>query len=266
MSIQRIPIHADEDLVFTPLILKDQPDAPTFTLKTVTRLGREEMEYALVAAGLVQHSIEDIRMAYVDELCRLWGYAPDHADIERVKDYWQASDDDAEQRALYETERRAAVEAGEEPPAPLAPYTHPDSEHFDELFARVHDSSPRMRQIRVDNSKWSRTFPRIAIQHCLKGWDGIQTPFNCWDKRPLLDTIVEMEAELVERWGVSGATAYAELSIAAIQRYYLDRSAEKNSKSPAPSPQTPAAMKEAGQAKRRGKSPASEPSEPTPDN
>lgn len=264
-NIQRIPIHAGEDLTFTPLILKDQADAPSFTLKTVSRLGREEMEYSLVAAGLVQHSTEDIRMAYIDELCRLWDCSPDHADIERVRDYWKASDDDAEQRALYETERRAAEDAGEEPPPAIAPFEHPDSATISELFERVHESSPRIRQIRVDSSKWSRNFPRIAIQHCLKGWDGIETPFNCWDKRPLLETIAEMEAELIRRWGHTGAAAYGELSIAAIQRYYLDRSAEKNSKSPAPSPQTPPAMKETGPAKKRGKSPALASSKVTPE-
>ncbi len=262
--MQRIPLHAKEVKVFKPECLHDQPEIPAFTLRAPTRQQREDMVYALREAGLRKHSDEAIREASIEELCRLWECDEHHEDIQKVRAYWQAVTEHAEEAANRLIEAENAKDAGEEAPPELAPFEHPDSAAIEELLERLDRRSERLRRMDTDNAKFSRAFPRYAIAHCVTGWTGMQAQPRFEDELLTLESVFEIEEELESRFGDLGSLAVAQLAGAAIGRLFLTKESEKNSASGPVSQQTPPSTKGTGSVSANGKSPASETSTETP--
>lgn len=263
-TLARIPIDGGETMTVTPAALSSRKAPPSFVLKAPTRREREALEYALIEDGLRRHSEEDIREATIDELCRLWRCGPDSDEVRRVKDYWRATDDYVEEAKNLALESEAAIEAGEEAPAPLAPFEHPDHAAMTDLLDRLGESSAILRRMATDSIRWAKEFPRFAVAHCVTEWTGLDTEARFERGVLTVDSVCAMQDELDDKFGSEGRIAATELATACLRRFYLDRSAEKNSKSPAPSASTPPATKEAGSASSDGKSQASEASPETP--
>ena len=262
--MQRIPLHAKEVKVFKPECLHDQPEIPTFTLRAPTRQQREDMVYALREAGLRKHSDEAIREASIEELCRLWECDEHHEDIQKVRAYWQAVTEYAEEAANRLIEAESAKDSGEDAPPEMPPFEHPDSAAVEELFERLDRRSERLRRMDTDNAKFSRALPRYAIAYCVTGWTGMEAQPKFEDELLTLDSVFELEEEFESRFGDLGGVAIAELAGAAIGRLFLTKGAEKNSASGLASQQTPPDSKETGSASKSGNSPASVSSEETP--
>jgi|GEM_PF-1911995 hypothetical protein len=263
---QRVPVDASETDTFTPDILKDLPNAPTFTLKATTWRQREAMEYAIEAAGLRRYHDEEVREITVEELCRLWQCDEQSEMIRRVKAYWEAIDDAVEEASNHALETEAAKEAGEEPPEPLPPFEHPDAEEMGDLMRRLTEASERIRKMGVANLRYRREIPRYNIAHALLGWTGLKTVPSFEAGVISIDSVMDLRKELMETFGAEvGAVAFDQVAIRSLKRIYLLPDTEKNSESPAPSASTPAPTKENGQASTNGKSPESEPSGETPE-
>ena len=171
--------------------------------------------------------------------------------------YWKALDDYIEEVKALAIEAEAARDAGEEAPPELAPFSHPDREAVNQLLQDLAEASEILRRMSVDEIRWNKEFPRFAIAHCVKRWTGLSKNPRLHAGVVEIDSVCDMQDEMVEKFGDAGRAALNELAAAAMRRFYLDRSAEKNSKSPAPSAPTPQATKEDGSASANGKSPAS---------
>lgn len=262
--MQRVPLHSGEKKVFTPEIFAEMQAPPTFTLKTPTRRDREEMQYALHEAGLHRHTDEEIREVMIEELCRLWNCDEQNEDVLRLKAFWRAVDDYNDEAEAHRIEVAAAKEAEEEPPADLAPFSHPDQQQIDELIARLGRSSATLRRMGTDNLRFEKEWPRYAIAHCVLEWSGIEAKARFEGGILKLESVLEMQDELTAKFGPEGDIAYIELVSASIMRFYLNKATEKNSSSGPASSQTPHDSKEAGSASKTGNSPASEPSDETP--
>lgn len=264
MAMQRIPLDSGETMTFIPAALSHVDAPPSFSLKAPTRRERERMEYALLEEGLRHHSEEDMRDTTVEELCRLWGVERDDENVQRVLNYWKALDDYIEEANGLRVEAEAARDAGEDPPAELAPFDHPDREAVNALLQDLSGASETLRRMSVDEIRWNKEFPRFAIAHCVKRWTGLEKKPRLHAGVIEIDSVCEMQDEIVVKYGDAGRTALAQLTAAVTRRFYLDRSAEKNSKSPAPSAPTPPATKETGSGSTDGKSQASDSSPETP--
>lgn len=264
MAMQRIPLDGGETMTFIPAALSHVEAPPSFVLKAPTRRQRERMEYALLEEGLRHHSEEDLREATIEELCRLWAVGRDDENVQRVLNYWKALDDYVDEAKALALEAEAAKDAGEEAPAELAPFDHPDRESVNLLLQDLAEASDLLRKMSVDEIRWNKEFPRFVVAHAVTRWTGLSKNPRLHGGVVEIDSICDMQDEMIEKFGADGRLALAELSTAAIRRFYLDRSAEKNSSSPPQSAPTPAATKEAGSASMNGKSPASASSEETP--
>ena len=264
-DMQRVPVDSAETKDFTPPALLDHGAPVSFVLKTVTRRQREAMEYAMAEEGLTRFDDEAMRELTIDELCRLWRVNSDHEDVRRIKEYWSTLDDYFDDVAARQLEIEAATDAGEDVPDPLPPFEHPDAAHFHELMQRLTETSEPIRKAGVANLRHRREFPRFTVAHTVTGWDGLDLTPTFNGGVLTIDCVVELQAALNEKFGKElGEAAYAQLSMETLTRIYLNKAAEKNSRSPAQSPQTQAPTKTAGQASTNGKSPASEPSDETP--
>ncbi|MGN6290387.1 MAG: hypothetical protein ACTHNA_14125 [Sphingopyxis terrae] len=264
MAMQRIPLDSGETMTFVPAALSDVEAPPSFVLKAPTRRDRERMEYALLEEGLRHHSEEDMRDTTIDELCRLWDVSKEDPQVQRVLGYWKALDDYIEEVKALAIEAEAARDAGEDGPPELAPFAHPDRDVVNQLLQDLAESSDILRRMSVDEIRWNKEFPRFAIAHCVKRWTGLSKNPRLHAGIVEIDSVCDMQDEMVEKFGDAGRTALNELAATVMRRFYLDRSAEKNSKSPAPSAPTPQATKEAGSDADHGKSPASASSSETP--
>lgn len=264
-DMQRVPVHAAETKSFTPPALLNHGAPASFVLKAVSRRQREAMEYAMAEEGLTRFDDEMMRELIIDEVCRLWQVKSDHENVRRIKEYWSSLDDYFDDVAARQLEIEAATDAGEEVPDALPPFEHPDAEHFHELMQRLTETSEPIRKAGVANMRHRREFPRFTIAHAVASWEGLDLQ-PVFDGGVLtIDSVVDMQAALVEKFGKDlGEAAYAQLSIETLTRIYLNKAAEKNSRSPAQSQQTQAPTKTAGRASTSGKSPASEPSDETP--
>lgn len=262
---QRIPVDVTETKNAKPAALQNTKEPPAFQLKTVDRRQREAMEYAMAEEGLSRVDDEGMRELTIVEVCRLWQCKEDDEKVQRIKGYWSALDDYVEDVSLHQSEIEASALAEEEPPEALPPFEHPDADHFHELMIRLAETSDPIRKAGVANLRYRREFPRFTIAHAVTGWAGL-------DIEPVFDggvldinCVVAMQQELVEKFGKeAGETAYLELSMETLKRIYLNKVTEKNSKSPAPLPWTPEALKGNGQDEISGKSPASESSDEIP--
>ena len=257
---QRIPVHAREVQNFTPIALGELQDPPSFKLKAPTREQREEMQYALHEAGLRRHTDEDLREVTIEELCRLWDCDETDENVERLRRYWQAADDYNDEAAEHLAEMLAAQEAGEEAPAPLAAFEHPDDDKVEELTARLVRSSPRLRRMGTENVRFAKQFPRYAIAHCLTGWTGLDAQARFEEGVLKVDSVCDVQDEMEAKFGEKGEAAYVELAGAAVNRFFLTRDAEKNSASGPASKQTPGHTKGTGSASKAGTSQESAPS------
>ncbi|MBL9070411.1 MAG: hypothetical protein JNM03_10520 [Sphingopyxis sp.] len=264
MAMQRVPVHADEKKIFIPVAFSEMEKPPTFTLKTPSRKQREEMQYALHEAGLRRHDDEAIREATVEELCRLWACDGDDENVQRLKRFWDAVDEYNGEAEKYLLEVAAALDAEEDAPAPFPDFAHPDHVIVDELLARLTKSSQRLRSLATDNVRFSKEFPRHAIAHALTGWTELYATPRFEEGIMQFDAVCEMQEELESRFKELGEAAFTELAAAAVNRFFLNKEAEKNSSSGPASQQTPQPTKETGSASTDGKSPVSAPSEETP--
>lgn len=262
--MQRIPLHSGETKIFTPAVLAEMQSPPTFTLKTPTRRDREEMQYALHEAGLRRHSDEDIREVMVEELCRLWSCDEQNEEVLRLKAFWQAIDDYAEEAEAHRVEVEAAKEAGEDGPAELAPFAHPDQQQVDDLIDRIERSSSLLRRIGTDNVRFEKEWPRYAVAHCVLAWTGMETRPRFEAGVLQIESVMELHEELEGNFGAEGKVAFVELVSASIMRFYLNKATEKNLSSGPASSQTPLDSKEPGSASTNGSSLASESSTKTP--
>lgn len=264
-DMQRIPVDAAETKTFIPPALLDQGAPASFVLKTVTRRQREAMEYAMAEEGLTRFDDDQMRELTVDEVCRLWKVNAEHEDVQRLRNYWTSLDDYFDEVSARQLEIEAAQDAGEDVPEPVPPFEHPDAEHFHELMQRLTETSPAIRKAGVANLRHRREFPRFTIAHTVTGWDGLDAKPKFDGGVLTVDSVVDMQEALVAKYGKElGEAAFAQLSIETLKRCYLDKAAEKNSKSPAQSQQTQAPTKTAGQASTNGKSPESDASDETP--
>lgn len=264
MAMQRIPLDGGETMTFTPAALSHAEAPPSFVLKAPTRRDRERMEYALLEEGLRHHSEEDMRDTTIEELCRLWGVTREDEQVQRVLGYWKALDDYIEEVKSIAMEAEAARDAGEEAPPELAPFDHPEREAVNQLLQDLAEASEVLRRMSVDEIRWNKEFPRFAIAHCVKRWTGLSKNPRLHAGVVEIDSVCDMQDEMVEKFGDAGRAALNELAATAMRRFYLDRSAEKNSKSPAPSAPTPQATKEIGSDSEAGTFQESEPSSETP--
>jgi hypothetical protein len=261
--MQRVPLHSGEKKVFKPEIFAEMQAPPSFTLKTPTRRDREEMQYALHEAGLRRHSDEDIREAMIDELCRLWNCDQQNEEVVRLKAFWRAVDDYNDEAEAHRTEVAAAAAADEEPPAELAPFSHPDQQQVDELVARLGRSSALLRRMGTENVRFEKEWPRYAVAHCVIDWTGLETQPRFEAGILKLDSVLDLQDELETKFATEGEVAFIELVSASITRFYLNKATEKNSSSGPASSRTPRDSKEAGQASTNGTSPASASSDET---
>ncbi len=261
--MQRIPLHAKEVQIFKPDCLAEQQTIPAFTLKAPTRREREDMMYAIRQDGLRRYGQEEMREAMVEELCRLWECDQEDPNVAKLRGYWQATDDYAEQAEALLLEIEAAKDAGEESPAALAPFEHAETPAVVELLDRLDDLSPRLRRMAISNERFARSLPRYAIAHCLKDWTGLECQPRFENEVLKIDIVHDLEGELEDRFGDKGVSAINELAAAAIGRFFMGKAAEKNSSSGPASPQTPAPTKATGSGKTAGQSPASETSTET---
>lgn len=262
--MQRIPLHAKEVKIFKPDCLKGEADIPAFTLKAPTRQHREDMIYALHEAGFRRHDVDAHREATIEELCRLWECDKEDESVSRLKRYWEAVDEHSDARDEHNAEVAAAVDAGEEPPAPLPPFSYDDQPAIDELLERLDRGSKRLRRMQTDNARYGNAFPRYAIAHCVVGWTGMETQPRFEDELLTLDSVFELEEEFETRFPEHGTLAMEELAAAAIARLFLSKEAEKNLESGPASQRTPSATKRISSASPNGNSQASEPSPETP--
>lgn len=265
-DMQRVPVDSAETKTFTPPALLDHGAPVSFVLKTVTRRQREAMEYAMAEEGLTRFDDEAIRELTIDEVCRLWQVGSDHESVRRIKDYWSALDDYFDDVAARLLEIEAATDAGEEVPGQLPPFEHPDAEHYDDMMVRLTKTSEPIRRAGVANLRHRREFPRFTVAHTVTGWDGLDLKPDFDGGVLTIDNVVDLHEALVKKYDKElGEAVYAQLSMETLTRIYLNKAAEKNSKSPAQSQQTQAPTKTAGQASTNGKSPVSEPSDETLD-
>ncbi len=265
-TMQRIPAHAEETKTFTPAALLNEKAPPKFVLKAVSRREREAMQYAMAEEGLVQFNDERMREVAIEEFCRLWKCDPQDEKIERIRTYWQALDEYVDQARANRLEIEEATAAGDDPPPPLGDFSHPDEKEIDGLMERLDEASPTVRKMRVSNVRFQRELSRFAVAHAVTDWTGLPTPPQFEAGLLSLESVVALSEELAEQFGKEkGGIAFLELSMEAIRRIYLDKDAEKNSSSPAPSQPTPQATKEPGSAETNGSSPASASSDATPD-
>lgn len=262
--MQRIPLHAKEVQIFKPDCLAEQQTIPAFTLKAPTRREREDMMYAIRQDGLRRYSQEEMREAMIEELCRLWECDKEDANVAKLRAYWQAADDYAEEAEALALEAEAAKDAGEDAPAELAPFEHPETPAVAELLDRLDDLSPRLRRMAISNEKFARSLPRYAVAHCLTGWEGLETQPRFENEVLKIDVVHDLEGELEDEFGDLGKTAVNELAAAAIGRFFMSKAAEKNSSSGPVSQQTPVDMKATGSGKTAGQSPESATSTETP--
>lgn len=262
--MQRIPLHAKEVQIFKPDSLADQKTIPAFTLKAPTRREREDMMYAIRQDGLRRYSQEEMREAMIEELCRLWECDKDDANVAKLRAYWQAADDYAEEAEALALEAEAARDAGEDAPAELAPFEHPETAAVAELLDRLDDLSPRLRRMAISNEKFARSLPRYAVAHCLTGWEGLETQPRFENEVLKIDVVHDLEGELEDQFGDMGKVAVNELAAAAIGRFFMSKAAEKNSSSGPASQQTPLDTKATGSGKTAGQSQASGTSTETP--
>lgn len=264
MAMQRIPLDTSEKLVFTPVAFSEMEKPPTFILKTPSRRQREAMQYALHEAGLRRHDDQAIREATIEELCRLWGCDEENENVHRLKRFWDKVDEYNDEAEQYLIEAAAAAESGEDKPAPFPPFEYADQQAVDELMERLAETSDRLRRLATQNVRFAKEFPRHVLAHAITGWTELESLPRFEGGVMNLDAVCEMQEELEQRFGVLGETAFVEISGQAVNRFFLTRSAEKNSSSGPASQQTPSDSKPTLSASPNGTSPASDALSETP--
>jgi len=139
--------------------------------------------------------------------------------------------------------------------APFPDFDHPDQEAVRILESKLASSSQLLREMAVENAKFERNFPRIAVAHCLSGGERLPMELRYEAGVISIESIVELQAALETEYGRDkGALVFAQLSVAVTNRFYLTKATEKNSASPAASPLSQSDTK-MGQAKVDGISP-----------
>ncbi|MBB4859631.1 hypothetical protein HNO88_002960 [Novosphingobium chloroacetimidivorans] len=244
------PLEAGEAEPFVPASLRDLPDLPhppTFFLRWGTPREKERMRRILDEEGCTLYSEEAMRAEILRGMKDLFS-AEDFATWEpAVKAWWDANDQFTAQNAkLPVDEREEWFYEGEQ------------------LIVEVQEQIARdwrpYRLMNADNNAYRRTQGHAINAVVIERYENLDAPikkagryldYNC--AVLIIEALDKLSAKHAPDAPVR---ASSELGIECLKRLFLDRDAEKNSVSPAPSDKTPLSSK-TGAASTSGKSRAS---------
>lgn len=223
-----IPYEASEILRFTPASLAEIDTPPVFRLRAASRRERRRYDRLMIEEGLRRHDKEAMRAELLRGLREL--SSDDEFETWEVllRQHWDARDE-------FEEEHKDTTL--DEVPDFVPP--GPSVDEISQVTRGIHENWPPLRKMAADNLIFNREAPALLISVMLSGWSGIGTTFVSREGAIPLDTIDQLDKDLVqleEEHGLSPGKAFVELYIAATNRMFLSKEAEKNFSSPAPSP------------------------------
>jgi hypothetical protein len=255
LPMQKIPLESREELRFTPPALKDEEKPPVFVLRVVSRRERGRFDDSLIEAGLSRVSDEEIRNEMIAAATVFYGDAHEEQ-VNRMRDYWAALEDYIDGAKGLTAEQIAERE----------PFEHPDTQAMADLEARIYDHWQPLGRMYAQNKRFERENPLCMIAAAVQSWEGVDVPMVRDAGWLTPDCVAEMGGWLGEKYGtVIGATAWMQLYTAAIGRFFLLPSAEKNSESPPLSTPSPTDTADTHVPQTDGTSQESDTSTATPD-
>lgn len=254
--VQTIPLDASQTWRFTPPALAEHVNAPAFLFKPATRRDKERFEQLLIVEGLRSYGRDALRAETIRAMEALYDAETFARESARLRAYWDAADG-------YELEVKDLLAA--DPNAVISDFAHEDSAAVNKLGRDIADEWRPLREMAAANYRFGENLPLCMLAITVLRWEGIETSLCRAGGIIDLDSLASMRAELTDRFGDAGELAWFQLSAEAMSSLHLLPDTEKNSASPQPSTPTPAPTSKAG-ASKNGPSPASELSEPTPEN
>ena len=223
-----VPYEASETKRFTPASLANLESPPVFRLRAVSRRERRRYDRLMIEEGLRRHDKEAMR----DELLRGMRALSSDDEFElweaHLRLHWEARDE-------WEDEHKGK-------PLDEIPDFAPPGPSEDDIATvtrGIHENWPPLRKMAADNVIFNREAPALLLSVVVSGWSGIDTPFVSREGCIDLDTIDKLDADLSKleaQHGLDQGKAFVELYVAATDRMFLSKDAEKNSSSPPPSP------------------------------
>lgn len=247
------PLEAGEAEEFIPASLAHLPDAPKFYLRWGTPREKEQQRRVMDEEGATLWADDAMR----DELLRGMKelFAPDDFETWQplVKSWWDAID-------AYESENKDVL------PVDREPFVFDDQSLIIETLEQVARDWRPYRVMQADNNQYQRILGPAIASVIIERFDGADAPLRKRGRYLSYDCILTLFDRL-DKFGRERAPGGAvkpsqELQVECLKRLYLDKDAEKNFASPAPSDPTPDTSNN-GTGETNGSSTASAPSKRT---
>ena len=252
---QDIPFESSELLDFTPECLKDMEGAPSIVLRVAT--SREKRFHARLTReeGVTFHSDIKVRREIETGLRNLWDDEDFNALMPMIKQYWDQRDD-----FMLQVKQDHTLKWEYDPLEESA---------IGELIEKVAANWAPLRRMRADNADFSDMVIPLLASVVVKSWANLPTKRKL-DRGYLTvgcaEALLEDLEKIAVKHGAAEGAATTELFVACSRRMNLIEEEEKNSESPSPSETAPTASNETNISDQAGTSPASAPSNETPEN
>lgn len=247
------PLEAGEAEEFVPASLAELPNAPKFFLRWGTPREKEQQRRVMDEEGASLWADDAMRAELLRGMKELFS-DEDFATWEPLaKSWWDAVDvHHKETQGLPADEREEFVFEGQE--------------LIVETLEQLSRDWRPFRVMQADNNQYQRILGPAIASVIIERFEGIEAPARKRGRYLSYDSILTMFDRL-DKFGREHAPSSAvrpsqELQVECLKRLYLDKDAEKNFASPAPSDQTPDTSK-TGAGDQSGKSMASAPSKRT---
>ncbi|CDO34044.1 hypothetical protein [Novosphingobium sp. KN65.2] len=241
------PLEAGEAEPFVPASLAHLPDPPTFYLRWGTPREKEQQRRVMDEEGAVMHAEEAMRGELLKGMRKLFS-EEDFAAWEPVaKSWWDARD-------AHERENKD-VPADEQ-----EAFVFDREDMLIEILEQVARDWRPYRLMTADNNAYQRMLGHVINSVIIERFENVDVPVQKRGRYLTFDSARAL-AEKLDRLGREHAADAVlrpaqELGLECMKRLYLDKDAEKNSASPAPSDPTPDTSK-TGAGEKSGSSKAS---------
>lgn len=247
------PLEAGEAEEFIPASLAHLPDAPKFYLRWGTPREKEQQRRVMDVEGATLWADEVMRAELLRGMKEL--FSPEDFDKWEplTKSYWDALD-------LYERECQSRE------PEDREPFLFDEMEIVVEVIEQLIRDWRPYRLMQADNNQYQRLLPTAITSVIVDRFEGIEAPLQKRGRYISFDCALAV-CDRLDKFARDHAVDVSvrpsrELQAECLKRLYLDKDAEKNFASPAPSDPTPDTSK-TGAGEQNGKSTASAPSKRT---
>lgn len=247
------PLEAGEAEPFVPASLAHLPNAPTFYLRWGTPREKEQQRRLLDEEGASLWDESVLREELLNGMKALFSSEEFQEWEPRAKEFWDAVD-------TYEKENEDV------PPIDREPFVFEGQSLILETLEQIARDWRPYRIMQADNNQYQRLLLPAIASVIIERVEGLNVPMRKRGRHLTFDS-VRLALDKLDKFGrdhapKSSVRPSQEVQAECLKRLYLDKDAEKNFASPAPSDPTPDTSKD-GTGETNGSSTASAPSKRT---